>query len=272
MPDTAVTFIDTETTGLEPDRHAIWEVAYIVRRPGEMAVEETHQVQVDLSTADPTALRLNGFYERYDAAGAATPHSVAEKVARATAGTWLVGAVPSFDAGFLDRLLRLYGWAPAWHHRLVCVENLAAGRLGVRAGWDPAKLSEMLGIERPEAEKHTAMGDARWAMLVYDAVFSVPRVPPQKAKAKPDAPKPEPEQPAEAPKPEPEQPTEPEPEVSDSRTVLARLREDGGICEDCKTEVAPVHAVLSYTRHRKVLCSNDENGGCYARYGKVMSA
>lgn len=30
---TVLAFVDTETTGLDPDRHEIWEVALIVRRP-----------------------------------------------------------------------------------------------------------------------------------------------------------------------------------------------------------------------------------------------
>lgn len=267
MPETAVTFIDIETTGLEVARHEVWEVAYIARRPGEDAVEGSWMVKVDLSRADPNALRLNHFYERYDPALAIDAREVAENVAYATAGSWLIGAVPSFDAGFLDRLLRDNSFAPAWHHRLVCVETYAAGRLGIRAGWDPAKLSEMLGVERPESDKHTALGDTRWALLMYDAALAAApqRDRPAKAKAateKKVAPTPD------AAEPEPE--AEAKPKANGSGSVLAQLKESGGECEDCKVMVPPDQAVLSMTRHRKVLCNEGEHGGCFARYGTVV--
>lgn len=266
MADVPVCFIDTETLGLDPERHAIWEVAFVLRRPGDAPVEASWVIELEpdlISMADPTALRLNGFYDRYYDAERTAPEVVALEVARATVGASLVGAVPSFDERRLDGLLRSYGCAPAWHHRLVCVETLAAGRLGIRAGWDPAQLSEMLGIERPEATKHTALGDARWAMRMYDAVFSVPPKP-ERAPTKKAAPKVE-----EAPvsQAEPEEPADDKEPVVDKRAILADLQSTGGTCEECKTDVPPSAAVMSFTRHGRVLCMAGDKGGCYARFG-----
>lgn len=175
---TNVVFIDTETTGLEPDRHEVWEIGLIRGDTGE---EIQWAIRPDLSKADPGALRINRFYERVPASWS-SPHYVAERLAILTAGKHLVGAVPSFDAAFLERFLRRYGQAPAWHYHLVDVEALAVGRLTamvtheagipLRPPWDSRALSRALGIpEQPAADKHTALGDARWAKAIYDKVM-----------------------------------------------------------------------------------------------------
>lgn len=259
MAESPVVFIDIETLGLEPERHAVWEIALIARRPGEAAIEREWTILLspeELALADSTALRLNRFYERYDDSTATSSREVAVELAKVTAGAAFVAANPNFDATYLERFLRRNGLAPAWHYRLCCVENLAAGRLGVRAGWDPKVLSEMLGVERPEDTKHAAMADAKWAMRMYDAVFSAPPLS-RPAPAAPSAPEPEPIL-ARAPEP----PAEAKESVSD---VLARLREGPNYCEDCKTGVEPEAAVLSYAKYQKVLCPGQD--GCFSRYG-----
>lgn len=92
-------FVDCETTGLDPDRHEIWEVAVILRgrtdpltrellehlardvEPGSAAAEVpvlledpgdemfVWQLPVDLARADPIALNIGGFVERRWPAG-----------------------------------------------------------------------------------------------------------------------------------------------------------------------------------------------------------
>ena len=54
-------FIDTETTGLDVELHRIWEVALITSDDSYL-MQPSH---VELSHADPNALELNGFFERY---------------------------------------------------------------------------------------------------------------------------------------------------------------------------------------------------------------
>lgn len=124
--------------------------------------------------------------------------SAAEVVARMTHGAHLVGAVPNFDAEVFDRLLRRHRIIPAWYHHLIDVEALAVGYLaGLNASspdddvledlgipvqaygdldsaalpWKSDELSRVCGVEPPtEEERHTALGDARWAMRWYDAI------------------------------------------------------------------------------------------------------
>lgn len=232
MTTTPLCFIDTETTGLHPERRA-WEIA-LIRRDDAGERELLIQVRdVDLSNAEPKGLQVGGFYERhgnYAPAAAtgpggpfvegseavwATEGQAAELVEQHTRGAHLVGCVPDFDARTLDPMLRRHGLIPAWHYHLVDVEAMAVGWLSAHAaqpvrwitGADPEKaspadfrpgrlttmtgavevttltpdvlsppwrsddLSRACGVEPPSDEdRHTAMGDARWAMRWYDAI------------------------------------------------------------------------------------------------------
>ncbi len=185
-------FLDTETDGVHPDRK-VWEVAMIRREPDGAEMTQAFYVDIDLSTADPFGLRVGRFYDRHPAARALVtmnaPYDMerpdgllscgqaAMAVARFTHGAHIVGAVPNFDTEVLDRLLRAHGLAPAWHYHLVDIENLAVGYLAGRGKaiappWKSDELTELLGLDpTPENERHTAFGDARWAMRVYDAVM-----------------------------------------------------------------------------------------------------
>ena len=124
----AVVFVDTETTGLDPDIHEIWEVGLIV---GD--VELSWQLPVDLGRADTKALEISRFYERRDDADLTRLASFgliqefATEFEKLTRGMHLVGAVVSFDEERLRKLLKNNGAAPGWHYHLVDVEALAAG-------------------------------------------------------------------------------------------------------------------------------------------------
>jgi hypothetical protein len=164
-------FVDTETTGLDPDVHEIWEVALII--DGQ---ERTWQLPVDLGRADAVALRIGHFHERrYDIP--LTPlGEFAERFAELTRGYHLVGAVPSFDDERLRKLLRANGACPEWHYHLIDVEALAVGFLAARGRevdlpWRSDDLSVACGVAPPlAADRHTALGDARWVKRWYEAI------------------------------------------------------------------------------------------------------
>lgn len=182
-----VCFVDTETTGLDIDRHQIWEVGLII--PGENGEPDRQRLwflPVDLSVADPIALNIGRFRERHPSATGSTssyvarPEAFASQFARYTWGKHLAGAVVSFDAERLARLLRANGQCPGWHYHLIDVEALAVGYLAgmdehlrpnIRPPWKSDQLTEALGIKVPEEDKHTALGDARWAKAIYDVVM-----------------------------------------------------------------------------------------------------
>lgn len=197
---TKLAFVDCETTGLDPERHEMWELAVIVRDGGNsMDGEWTWHLPVNLAKADPMALSIGRFYERRRrlpgwncvlecrAANPArwrgtTAKSVASQVANLLDGAHIVGAVPSFDTGFLRPWLRANGHAACWHYHLITVEALAIGYLaGMRhpdelpalaPPWKSDELSRAILVAPPsDEERHTALGDARWAMRMYDGVM-----------------------------------------------------------------------------------------------------
>lgn len=116
----------------------------------------------------------------------------AVRVERMTRGAHLVGAVPNFDAEVFADMLRRHQLTPAWHYHLIDVEALAVGYLAgqhqaaricnadqelvplaVQPPWNSDNLSASCGV-RPAVgdERHTALGDAQWAMRLYDAIVT----------------------------------------------------------------------------------------------------
>jgi len=163
-------FIDTETTGLDPTQHELWELALIVREDNGEQWEYERMVRPNLSNADPNALRINGFYDRF-VSPSSIPTDIASFIAKFTSNATLVGANPSFDASFIDKFLRKWNYAPAWKHRMICVESLVAGALRLPEPVSLLKSAELMGIEVNTEEAHTASYDAHLAMQVYDAVM-----------------------------------------------------------------------------------------------------
>lgn len=189
-----VAFVDTETTGLDPERHEIWEVGLILPD----GTEHEWQLPVDLSRADPIALNIGRFHERrrkpWDSVAVGrpgmefqtNPARFANDFVRLTRGLHLAGAVVSFDAERLWKLLRANGECPMWHYHLIDVEALAAGWLAGREGkpaddrgygadfrppWRSDALSIAVGVDPDDFDRHTVLGDARWAKAIYEAIM-----------------------------------------------------------------------------------------------------
>lgn len=211
MTTAPLAFVDTETTGVHPGRRA-WEVAIIRREPdGTENTFHAFVVDVDLSRADPFGLKVGRFYDRHPSyngtvedmltddpwsgsryfelpggAKVLTELDTAVRVERMTRGAHLVGAVPNFDAEVFASMLRRHQLAPAWHYHLIDVEALAVGwihgsgrvpniahQLGVELPWKSDDLSRACGVEPAgDDERHTALGDAKWAMRLYDAIVN----------------------------------------------------------------------------------------------------
>ncbi|WP_032402459.1 3'-5' exonuclease [Rhodococcoides fascians] len=187
----ALVFLDTETTGLHPDRRP-WEIAMIrlESHSGDAKLKGCTILvsDVDLSQADPMALSIGKFYDRHpnfslnDGPQPPQPNgtwlfseeSAARKVERWTRGATIVGANPSFDTITLDAMLRRHNLVPSWHHRLVDVESLTAGHLG-SIGDDgrllgATRCADVLGLNYDADQTHTAEGDAVLALRIYRKV------------------------------------------------------------------------------------------------------
>ncbi len=189
-------FLDIETTGLHVDRRP-WEIAIIRRDVDTIDIATTIQVSdVDLSGAELKGLQIGRFHDRHLYYGDAdadrhekddthlflTEAKAAREVELLTRDAHIVGAVPNFDTECLSATLRRHGLCPAWHYHLIDVEALAMGwlhgwdrqteeRFAPTLPWKSDEISRAVGVEPPaEEERHTAMGDARWAMRLYDRI------------------------------------------------------------------------------------------------------
>lgn len=189
---TKLVFCDTETTGLDRERHEPWEIALIVRTGGDPDTDTEYcwRVLPDLSKADPTALRFNRFYERAGTLALGEPsrtafadvhpsygnedvhqRTVASDIARLVFGATIVGAVPDFDAGMLRRWLAKHDQCWAAHYHLVDVETFAAGALGIAPPWGFDNLLAAYSLAYDESDRHTALGDTRMVRDLYDQVL-----------------------------------------------------------------------------------------------------
>jgi DNA polymerase III epsilon subunit-like protein len=168
-------FLDTETTGLDFDRHQLTEVAWIVRF--EDGREEEHCIVPEhtLDGADPTALELTRYHEQIAPRPRVPASDWLVRFLDHADGAVLVGAVPDFDARHLERAAARIQRGPTWDHHLLDVETLALPLIspGPEAPRSLAKTCRALGIPHDQDQAHGALYDARQAMRVFDRVHEL---------------------------------------------------------------------------------------------------
>ncbi len=192
-----IAFVDIESDGVHPDRKP-WEIAVIRREPDDTQTEWSAFVDIDLAdTPDGFGVKVGGFYDRHPlgrhiahgddwslASWGRKDHVAARdaafEVAQLTHGAVVVGINPSFDTHTLELLLRANKLIPAWDYTPICAKTLAVGLL-IGQGllhpddnpqgppWKTADIAEKLRISLDD-DRHTALGDARLAMRMFDAV------------------------------------------------------------------------------------------------------
>lgn len=180
-------FIDTETTGLDPHKRVVWELAMIRREPDGTEIPITLQVELtnrEMAQADPEALKIGGFEERYDPIQAHSKRVVAAYIREFTDGAHIVAACPDFDVHGLQGILDSVGELGQWDYHLIDVRTFAQGVFLTKLGegsvndesWEfdwPAEgtlMAEFLGVTLSEEDEHTAFGDADYVKRFYDAV------------------------------------------------------------------------------------------------------
>jgi DNA polymerase-3 subunit epsilon len=164
-----IAFIDLETTGLDPERHEIIEVAVIRVDARDLHPIDEVACRVlpgRIAEADPAALGLVG-YSPEAWADAPSLTEAMERVAPLLEGTILAGHNVAFDRGFLEAAWRAMGSRPeGMDYHLLDTAALAwplwsAGAID-RLSLD--EVCECLGITRQPA--HRAMTDARCSLEV----------------------------------------------------------------------------------------------------------
>lgn len=187
-----VAFVDCETTGLDPDRNPVWEIAVIVDgvehcwtqviplkpivgKPdypvwtprganngfGIRIIEDGEPVPMFGHYVSRWVLENTGIKDRYDHQTALWASESIEKFAALVGGRHIVGAVPSFDEERLRRQYRDRGHELEtqfpWHYHLIDVEALMVGWLLSRGHivdlpWKSDDLSRKFGIEPPSGD------------------------------------------------------------------------------------------------------------------------
>ena len=163
----ALCFIDTETTGLDPRIHQPYEVCWWRENEGGPT---TMRLPHTLEYADQQALRIGDYWGRFNQPWVEHPANMATAQILTTAllDVTFIGSNPAFDAAMLTRFIG----APVWHHRMI---DVAQAGMWV-FGWDrPKGLADTCaelrsrGHEIPEPD-HTAEGDVRATRAIYYAL------------------------------------------------------------------------------------------------------
>lgn len=169
-------FVDCETTGLDPVRHELIEVAAIRVHPQTLVVESEVAIKVRperIEDADPEALRINGYSEEAWADAVSLDEAMAQ-LAPVLGGAMLAGHNVAFDRGFLDAAWKRVGHRPEnLDHHLLDTATLAWPLLssGMLDSVSLTPVCKHLGIER--GEEHWALDDARASLEVARRLLPV---------------------------------------------------------------------------------------------------
>lgn len=181
--------IDTETTGLGMDDE-VWEFAGF-RRDADGRVSAL-QLFIGHDTVKCNQLPgryLQSHVTRWLSAATAgqivSPLQAANRIADflkpADDGelVHVIGCAPAFDERMLRRLLQAHGLVWPVSHHLIDVVALMLGHLAHEFGgflpppWRSDDLSRNVGVAPPVDDRHTAVGDARWALAIYDQIMRI---------------------------------------------------------------------------------------------------
>jgi DNA polymerase-3 subunit epsilon len=160
LADLTYTVLDTETTGLRPDRgDRIVAIACVRVRRGAVRADERFEALVNPQRPIPPAsTRIHGITDAM-VAGADTIERLLPEIVRFARGTVLVGHEVWFDLGFLREVTDRLGLPPLTRSHPV-LDTRALSEVVHRA-WgdhDLDAVATRLGI--PLSGRHTAFGDA----------------------------------------------------------------------------------------------------------------
>ncbi len=175
-------FLDTETTGLDPEKHEIIEIGCVLvqlkNTNGENVFEVIEEFEYKvkpekIEIADPVALRVNGYNEA-DWIFALKLSEVMKIVSKKTKNAILVGHNVAFDYAFLQNAFAKTGEENLMHYHKLDTISMAFAKLcmeGEIGGYSLHKLTEKFGIVNTNA--HTALADARATFELFKKLVSM---------------------------------------------------------------------------------------------------
>lgn len=166
LRDKPVVILDTETTGLDENTHEILEISII--RPDTSILLDTKVRPIQIETAHPVALEVNGYVEE-EWIDAPTWNEIAPKVKESLTDVVILGHNVSFDMRFVNTWLRRtdVGNEGVSYHTIdtttFAYEHLAPCGLQ-RLNLDA--VCDFLGI--PNDGAHQSLADTKRTLLVYN--------------------------------------------------------------------------------------------------------
>jgi len=183
MKKHTLAFIDLETTGLDPERQEIIEIACLTVKQDwsgpvplftllnefDVKVKPKH-----IETAEPEALRINHYTETDWLFAVDLEQALRELIER-TADAIMVGQNVGFDWSFLQHAFKEMGVQNRMHYHRLDLIPMAF----VRCCHDPklerynlGELARYFGVENTHA--HSAMSDIRTTFEIYKKLIALP--------------------------------------------------------------------------------------------------
>ncbi len=176
-------FIDTETTGLDVERHEIIQIGGVVVEPktnpdGSVAYDIVEEFEIKvkpehIETAEKVALRVNG-YDEAEWVFAFTLKEAMTSFAEKTKDAIMVGHNLAFDFAFLMRAFSVTGVENKMHYHKLDTISIAFAKSKKREDIDKFSLyylCQIFGIENKRA--HTALADARATFELYKKLIAL---------------------------------------------------------------------------------------------------
>lgn len=176
-------FIDTETSGLDPDKHEIIELAVVlvrqVDRPGkgpklEVIAEKDWKIKMtNREAAEDQALRVNG-YNEVDWMFALDLESALREFAKLTEGATFVSHNLTFDYAFVSKAFAKTGVENKMHYGKLDTISIAFARLydiPQATSFSLKALAALFKIENKKA--HTALADTVTLVEIYKKMMGI---------------------------------------------------------------------------------------------------
>ena len=175
-------FVDVETTGFDPIKNEIIELGAIIVKQipagNTVTLEVIHELEYKikprrLETANPQALRINGYNEA-DWLFASELDQVLKDFSEKASGATFVAHNLTFDFRFMENAFLESGVANKLHYGKLDTISIAFARLHENEKAQAFSLGALASLLEIKNEKaHTALADARTTFLVYKKLLNL---------------------------------------------------------------------------------------------------